>query len=253
VRSAFAVIVIALCIINCGFFAAAAAEEEPTDEGEDSSAELPGEFAKDYLISRNTISPDKKFAVIYPTLKAAEAADEANHPERIKNYLVALEPFAVIKPLETKWPYFQNESHGGLNAEWSDDSSVALITLDAKWGPRDVFLVEFHAGKLSRMTNIARKAHDLLLPNYRKAKAVRYNDFFDFVFVEDTSFKLEGTSRVVIDASAETSPNLMSEDLKPRDRAWSGHVEAVWDIAQGKFISEKVSGAIRKGGTSGSD
>jgi len=248
-RSAVAVIVIASCVINCGF----AAAEEPTDEGEDSPVGLPGAFAKDYLVSRNTISPNKKFAVIYPTLETEEAASEANHPERIKNYLVALQPFAVIKPLETKWPYFQNESHGGLNAEWSDDGSVALITLDAKWGPRDVFLVEFQAGKLSRMTNIARKAHDLLLSNYRKAKAARYNDLFDFVFVEDASFKLEGNSRVIIDASAETSPNLMSEDLKPRDRAWSGHVEAVWDIAEGKFTSEKVTGAIRKGGKNSSN
>lgn len=230
-----------------------AADEESEHEGEDSSAGLQDEFAKDYLISRNTISPDKKFAVIYPTLEAEEAANQANHPERIKNYLVALQPFAVIRPLETKWPYFQNESHGGLKAAWSDDSSVALITLDGKWGPRDVFLVELHAGKLSGMTNIAQKAHDLLLPNYQKAKAVRYNDLFDFVFVEDTSFKLQGTSRVVINASAETSPNLMSENLRPRDRAWRGHVEAVWDIAQEKFTSEKVSGAIRKRDKSGSD
>jgi hypothetical protein len=132
-----------------------------------------------------------------------------------------------------------------MGAEWSNDSSVALITLDAKWGPRDVFLVEFRDGKVSRITNIARKAHDLLLPSYRKAKAERYNDIFDFVFVEDASFKLEGTSRVVIDGSAETSPNIMSEDLRPSDRAWRGHVEAVWDIAQAKFTSKKISGGLR--------
>lgn len=251
-RVPLSAMVIVACIINCVLFAVAA-DEESEHEGEDSSAGLPDEFAKDYLISRNTISPDKKFAVIYPTLEAEEAASEANDPGRIKNYLVGLQPFAVIKPLDTKWPYFQNESHGGLSAEWSTDNSVALVTLDAKWGPRDVFLVEFHDGKLSRITNVALKAHDLLLPNYRKAKAKRYNDLFDFVFVEDASFKLEGTSRVVIDASAETSPNLMSEDVRPRDRAWKGHVEAIWDIAEEKFTSEKVTGAIRKGGKSSSD
>ena len=227
--------------------------EQSQDEVADSSVGLPDKFAKEYLISRKTISPDKRFAVIYPTLEAEEAADESNHSERIKNYLVALQPFAVIKSLDTQWPYFQNENHGGLSAEWSDDSSVALITLDAKWGPRDVFLVEFHDAKLSRITNIARKAHDLLLPNYRKARAERYNDLFDFVFVEDTTFKLEGTSRVVIDAAAETSPNIMSEDLGPTNRAWRGHVEAVWDIAQAKFISQKVSGGLRKRSKSTSD
>jgi hypothetical protein len=252
VRPVLAFVAVGWCIINCGF-AAFAADEQSEDAVEDSSAGLPENYAKNYLIARSTVSPDKKLAVIYPTLETEEAANEANHPERIKNYLVALQPFAVVKPMETKWPYFQNESHGGLSAEWSNDSSVALITLDAKWGPRDVFLVEVHDGKLSRITNIARKAHDLLLPNYRKAKAERYNEFFDFVFVEDTTFKLEGTSRVVIDASAETSPNLMSEDLQPGYRAWRGHVEAVWDVAQGKFTSQKVSGGIRKRGKSSSD
>jgi sugar lactone lactonase YvrE len=227
------------------FLAGRAAPEPAEAESEtDSSTGLPEKYAKDYLIARNTISPNKKFAVIYPTFEAVEAPND--HPERIKNYLVALQPFAVIKPLDTKWPYFQNESHGGLSAEWSTDSSVALITLDAKWGPRDVFLVEFQDGKLSRITNIARKAHDLLLPNYRKSKATRYNDLFDFVFVEDATFKLEGTSRVLIDSSAETSPNMMTDDLRSSDRAWNGHVEAVWDIPQAKFTSTKVSGGIRK-------
>jgi hypothetical protein len=250
VRSVSAFLAIVSCIINCGL-SAVAADEELQDEAQDSSAGLPKDYAKNYLVARSTVSPDKKFAVIYPTYEAVEAPND--HPERIKNYLVALQPFAMIKPLDTKWPYFQNENHGGLSAQWSHDSSVALITLEAKWGPRDVFLVEFHDGKLSRTTNIARKAHDLLLPNYRKAKAERYNDLFDFVFVEDTSFRLDGTSRVLIDASAETSPNIMSEDLGPSDRAWRGHVEAVWDIPQAKFISENVSGGLRKRSKSSSD
>jgi tetratricopeptide (TPR) repeat protein len=210
-----------------------AAEEEP---GADSSVGLPENYAKNYLIASATLSPDKEFAVIYPNEELEDASKE-------KNYLVALQPFSILRALETKSPYFQHESHGGLSAEWSDDSSVALITLDGKWGPRDVFLVEIRDGKLSRMTNILKKSHDLLLPNYRKAKAERYNEYFDFIFEsEDEPFcKLDGTSRVVIDAEADTSPN----DLGLSPRAWHGHVEAVWDIAQAKFTSDKVSGQRR--------
>ncbi len=223
------------------------------EEEKDSSTGLPDKFAKNYLVVASTISPDKKFAVICPRLEAEEAAEEANHPERIKDYLVSLHPFQIVGELPTKFPYFEHENHGNLNAEWSGDSSIALITLDAKWGPRDVFLVEFHDGKLGRMTNIARKAHDLLVPNYGKARAARYNDLFDFVFVEDTTFKLEGTGRVLIDASAETSPNMTDDVLRSSDRAWRGHVEAVWDIAQAKFTSTKISGEIRKGNNETSD
>jgi hypothetical protein len=214
-------------------------DEEREAAGEDSSTGLPEKYAKDYLIARSIVSPDKKFAVIYPKEAVEDAASEKG--TEIKNYLVRLEPFAVVRPLDTKRPYFEHQSHGGLSAEWSDDSSVGLITLDSKWGPGDVLLVEFQNGELTRMTNILRKAHDLLLPDYRKAKAERYNDDVDFVFMEDASFKLEGTSRVVIDAEADTTPN----DLGLSKRAWHGHVEATWDIAQAKFTSEKVSGQRR--------
>jgi hypothetical protein len=42
--------------------------------------------------------------------------------------------------LETDWPEFEGMSHGGYSVEWSGDSSVALVTLDGKWGPRDFIL-----------------------------------------------------------------------------------------------------------------
>src|SRR5437667_7743525 len=135
--------------------------EESEEEGEDSSAGLPDKYAKNYLIARSTISPNKKFAVIYPTDDYYQSADNA------KDYLVTLQPFSILGALQAEEPYFQHQSHGGISAEWSDDSSVALITLDGKWGPRDVFLVEFHNGKPSRMTNLLRKARDLLPPNGR--------------------------------------------------------------------------------------
>jgi hypothetical protein len=221
--------------ISCGpsLFAA---DEDSQIEGEDSSTGLPEQFAKDYLIARDTISPDKKFGVIYPTVEAEEAAEDANQPGRIKDHVVALQPFTVLGELQTKYPYFQNENHGGISAEWSDDSSVALITLDGKWGPHDVFLLEFRDGKLARTTNILAKAHELLLPDYRKSKAEPYNDNFDFIFdaEEGTVFKLDGFDHVVIDGEATTDPKGIS------DHRWSARLKAVWDVSQEKFTSRKI-------------
>jgi len=229
----FSIFVITVaCVIGCSFSVFAADEEK-----EDSSAGLPAQYAKDYLVARSTVSPDKKFAVIYLTLEAEEAADNANHPERIKDYIVALEPFAILGELQTKYPYFQNENHGGISAEWSNDSSVALITLDGKWGPHDVFLLEVRDGKLGRTTNILAKAHDLLLPDYRKSKAEPYNDNFDFIFdgEEGPVFKLDGADRVVIDGDAVTDPKGISE------HRWTAHLKAVWNIPEAKFASKKIT------------
>jgi len=212
-------------------------EPGATDENdEDTSTGLPAEYAKGYLVASSTTSPNKKLALIYPTLEAEEAADNANHPEQIKDYIVALQPFAILGELQTKYPYFQNESHGGISAEWSDDSSVALVTLDGKWGPHDVFLLEFHDASLTRTTNVLAKAHDLLLPSYRKSKAEPYNDNFDFIFDDEDGavFKLDGTNRVVIDGDAVTDPKGLSR------RSWRAHLKASWNIPQAKFTSQRI-------------
>ena len=235
-RSFFNFAAVVVCTMSC-IFPPLSADEESEEPEEDSSAGLPEQYAKNYLIAGSTISPDKKFAVISPTLEAEEAAEGANHSERIKDYIVALQPFALLGELQTKFPYFQNESHGGISAEWSDDNSVALITLDGKWGPHDVFLLEFRDGKLARTTNVLAKAHDLLLPDYRKSKAEPYNDIFDFIFdvEEGPVFELDGNNRVIIDGEAMTDPKGLS------DHKWSAHLKAAWNIAQAKFTEQKVT------------
>jgi hypothetical protein len=222
------------CTITCGF-SVLAADEEPQAAGEDSSAGLPDAYSKNYLIAVSTISPDKKFAVIYPTLDFSES------PEA-KDYVVVLQPFGVLRALETKWPYFQNESNGGISAEWSDDSSVALIMLDGKWGPHDIFLLEFRDGRLNRVTNILKKAHDLLLPDYRKAKPERYNEYFDFIFESEDEpiCKLDGTKQVRIEGHATNDPKGLSR------HKWSAQVKAVWDIAQAKFTEQKITRSTSK-------
>ena len=208
----------------------------PNETAEDSADGLPEEYAKGYLIASGTVSPGKNFAVIYPRV-SDEAADTEN-VSKTKNYLVALKPpFAVLGALDTKWPYFQGESHGGLSADWAKDGSVGLVTLESKWGPGDILLLEFHGKKLARQTNLTSKMRDLLLPDYRAAKAAPYNEYFDFIFESerDSVCKLDGSKRVRINAVATTDPKGASDE-----RVWEGRLTATWDIAQGRFVSQKI-------------
>ncbi|MDQ6654861.1 MAG: hypothetical protein M3Y80_03495, partial [Verrucomicrobiota bacterium] len=210
----------------------AAVEGEPAA---DSPTGLPDKYAKDYLVASRTLSPDKKFAVIYPT------RDNEEFPQG-RNYVVSLKPFVIVGKLDTKSPYFKNESHGGLSADWSDESSVALVTLDGKWGPRGIFLVELRDDKLSRITDILARTHDLLLPDYRKAKAERYNEYFDFIFEseDEAMCKLDGVKQVRIEGHATTDPKGLSR------RKWSAQVKAVWDIPEAKFIEQKITRSTAK-------
>lgn len=222
---------IALCSTSF-HFALMAAEGESGEAVDDSSAGLPDAYAKNYLVAASTLSPNKKFAVMYPK------KDSEEFPEK-KNYLIALQPFSILGALETKWPYFQHENHGGLSAEWSEDSAVALVTLEGKWGPRDILLAEMRDGKLSRTTNLLAKLHELLLLDYAKAKPKPepYNAEFDFIFEEESepSCQLDGSKSVKMNAEATTDPKGISK------HAWAGRVKAVWDISAAKFTEQKVT------------
>lgn len=227
-----------VCAI-CPFFAVGAQE----GGGDSSSALLPKEFSGNYLIARNTISPNKKFAVIYPKFDVCVGQSDEDLKNHCKNYLVALQPFRILCELGTRWPHFEHKNNGGMSAMWSKDSSIALVILENNWGPSDVFLYELREGGLRGSTNLLGKVHQLLQPDFQKSRAKRYSNYQDFVFGPVTQgggnelppFQLEDSSRVRIYVMATTDPKNM-----PFDRVWEGRFEGVWDISQGKFTSQKI-------------
>jgi hypothetical protein len=82
-------------------------EEEAAESETDSSTGLPAKYAKNYLIARSTISPHKKFAVIYPTDDYYQSADNA------KDYVVTLQPFSILGALQAEEPYFEHKAMTG--------------------------------------------------------------------------------------------------------------------------------------------
>ena len=211
--------------------------QEESNEGGDTSAGLPKEYA-DYLIASNTLSPNKKFAVIYPKAELCVDEPKKGSKDRCKDYLVALQPFQILTALDTRWPEFENKNRGGMSATWLKDGSAVLVTLDSRWGPGDIFLYEIRDGKLSRSTNLLKKVHDLLVPDFKKAKVGGYNAYFDFLFETDDSPMCEfaDSAHVRIRGAATTDPKHVSWD-----KVWDGAVEATWDIPSAKFISQKVT------------
>ena len=208
-------------------------------EEEDSSAALP-EAYHDFLLASSSVSPDGKVGVIYPKADPEEEGPAKGTGTPSGDYLVRLQPFEILGRLETKWPYFQNESHGGISTSWTKDNSAVLVTLESKWGPGDIFLAELRDDKLTRTSNLLQIAHDLLLPSYRKAKAEPYNDTFDFIFEEgddEPVCKFVDATHVRVHGHATTDPKGVAGS-----HAWAGTIEATWDVAQARFSAQKVSG-----------
>jgi hypothetical protein len=198
---------------------------------EDSSEGLPKDYAKNYLVARHSMSRDKKFAVIYPTLDFSESKDA-------KDLVVALEPFSVLAALPTEDFYFQNKSNSGIVGERVRDNSVALIVIESKWGPGDVFALEMEGDKVKRTTNVLQKLRELLLPKFRATKKKPYNDSYPFIFEPATDYEpctMDRNKTVDLDLTATNDPKSTS------DHPWRIRVKTEWDIASAKFTSVKES------------
>lgn len=210
------------------------AQDSANDE--DSAKGLPSEYAKKYLLAARSVSPDGKVGVMYPRTNVCTEGKDDSLPADCKDFVVALKPFKVLAPLQTKYPHFQNRSNSGLDADWLRDSSAALVTIQSKWGPGEIFLIEVKDGAVTRTTNLLTKINELLEPDFKKAKPPSYNDNFRFIIEGETRdiCRLE-QELVRITAVATTDPKHI-----PGQKAWDARVEAVWNIPKARFQSKQV-------------
>src|SRR4029453_3194176 len=67
---------------------------------------------------------------------------------------VFADDFKTINGKEYKDATVKRVEPDGMSVEWSNDSAVALVTLEARSGPWDIFLFELRDGKVVRSTNL---------------------------------------------------------------------------------------------------
>ena len=224
----------AIAFVTVVLSLASVALAQDEDYQKDSADGLPAEYADHYLIAKSTMSPDEKFAVIYPTTDFSES-------EEAKNLFVALKPFKVLAILPTTELYYERKSYGAPGADWTEDGSKALITFDGKWGANDVFLIELAGGELKRTTNLTEKMRELLRPSFRavKPKPPAYNDSYEFIFLEEEGgpcqFDGDGAVRIYVRAT--------NDPKGGEKRRWKVLLDAKWNIAQAKFTSHKITNA----------
>jgi hypothetical protein len=215
-----------------GIVAAFAAGDPAELHGPDVHPGYPDVFNLEYMIDQDSISPDHNFAVVHGTRAALEES-----LGMLQDFLVTLHPFHILGLIEAAYPYAEGENHSGMEVTWSADSSTALVQIDGKWGPRSEHLIELRNSRIARQTDLVAEVHKLLMPDYRKSKAGRYNDLFDFILETDNGggFTLEKNGRVRISSEATTDPKGVEANR------WNAKVEAVWDVAQAKFLTQKVT------------
>ena len=182
------------------------------------------EIPKGYEVGEQTISPDGRFALVYP-MQDPDTLEVAQLP----NLLVRLKPYKVLLEIDESVPLGR---HGAPAAEWNGNEFVA-VWRQMKWGNEDLVVYELVNDRVNREEKIwpqvikyfDRDFHQRFLKKYPK-------EFDSYTFVADNSdvksFEFKD-HKLLLNISAENKPNLAPGPV------WSAELYAVWDLDKAKF------------------
>src|SRR5438552_109604 len=140
---------------------------------------FPAEF-KDYQILPDTISPDQKFAFIYPK------RSRLYELEKYDLFLTALSPFRTLSKIPLGHSNLAQNARCYYAADWSKDSSTAVFVAGSRWGPEKVWVLQVRGGNVAKKTDLTSAVRQQVLPDFKKSHAARHNEHYDFVFDEET-------------------------------------------------------------------
>ncbi len=171
-------------------------------------------------------SPNGKYVLLIPNTDVIAA-------QARKVFLAQARPFRVLGVLEGEVPR-RNMDETRVEAQWSADSSVALVTrLASDDGSAAVELIELREGRVARITHLQHMLEELLRPDFRRSGAKPYEEERPLVLTP--GWVLEGNGRVVIACQAATNPDGTAEQ-----KSWLARLTAVWSVAEAKFTAHKV-------------
>ncbi len=199
------------------------AEEESASPAEE--AKTYPEVPKQYEVGEDTISPDRRFAILYPVRD-----EKSNEGPSFPNLLVRLTPYEVIKKFDVDPAW--KDMRGAPTAKWDGNQFVA-IWRQMKWGNEDLVVYELANDKIKREEKIwpevvkyfDRDFHQRFLKKYSKE-----SDNYTFVAgdSEVKSFEFKD-HKLLLNISAENKPNLAPGPV------WSAELHGVWDLDKAKF------------------
>jgi hypothetical protein len=202
------------------------AQEEsasPTKE-----AKTYSEVPKQYEVGEDTISPDGRFAILYPVHD-----EDSNQDSMLPNLLVRLKPYAVLKEIEAGDGVTWKGGRGAADAKWNGNDWVA-VWHHMKWGNEDLVVYELANDKIKREEKIWPNVvkyfdHDWknrFLKKYPKEASDHYTFRADDPDLNNFDFKGD---TLLLDIQAENKPNLAPGPI------WSAELRAVWNLKSGRF------------------
>jgi len=181
------------------------------------------EIPKGYEVGEQTISPDGRFALVYP-MQDPDTLEVAQLP----NLLVRLKPYKVLLEIDESVPLGR---HGAPAAEWNGNEFVA-VWRQMKWGDEDLVVYQIANDKIKGVEKIWPEVMKYFDRDFKARFLKKYpgEDGYTFVSDEDRAKEIEFKDRkLILNIFPENKPNLAPGPV------WSAELHAVWDLDKSKF------------------
>ena len=184
------------------------------------------EVPKEYEVGKETLSPDGRFALLYPVRN--EESDEASGP----NVLVSLKPYAVLQEIDIGNGVGWIGSRGAPAAKWNSNNFVA-VWREMKLGNENLVIYEIENAKIKRVEQpwpeivkyFDLDFHGRFLKKYPK-------EFDSCTFVSDApdvkNFEFKDR-KLLLNIFADNKPNLAAGPH------WTAELHAVWNLDTARF------------------
>ncbi len=201
------------------------AKEESASPAEE--AKTYPEVPKQYEVGEDTISPDGRFAILYPIRD-----EDSNEDSMLPNLLVRLKPYAVLKEIETENGVTWKGGRGAADAKWNGNDWVA-VWHHRKWGDEDLVVYQIANDKIIREEKIWPDVVKYFDRDWQRRYLKKYPKEKDsYTFRADNpdvvTFEFKD-HKLSLNIFAENRPN-----LAPGPQ-WSAELHGIWDLDKAKF------------------
>jgi hypothetical protein len=183
---------------------------------------------KGYVVGTESVSPNGRFAILYPV----RGDNDADLPP---NLLVCLAPYAVLTTIGTEGGRWEG-ARGQPLAKWYDNSLVA-IWVAQKWGIEDLAIYEIERDAIKRIQPVWRQVRLLFDRDFKERFLKNYPDEkgSGVIFVSQgegpdskPEFEFKG-GKMLLNLFADNKPNLSTTPH------WTASLHAVWNLDKVDF------------------
>ena len=127
-----------------------------------SAAKLPSGF----ILADESLSTNRVYGVLVP-----DGGHFNGKPDQ--NSIVEVKTGRILGPIYGETGQ-SSGNPGGSSAKWSADSSILVWTVEGKWGPLEIMVVELKGGKITRQSELLKPIRNELLAALKKERPVEY-------------------------------------------------------------------------------